>query len=85
MCTHPSAPWQQAAGATNDGQAGRMAFRVAQRFLTPTDVRRVAQAHGASGGGRTWLWHTPKDEFDAGPRCAANVLNQAVCVGTSKR
>ena len=82
MRTHPSAPWQQAAGATNDGQAERMAFRVAQCSLTPIDVRRVAQAHGTSSGGRTW--HMPKDELDARPRCAANTLNQAVCAGTSK-
>ena len=85
MCTHPSAPRQQAADATNDGQAERMAFWVAQRSLTPIDIRRVAQAHGASGRGRTWLWHTPKDELDAGPRCAADALNQTVCAGTSKR
>ena len=85
MCTHHSAPRQQAAGATNDGQAERMAFRVAQRSLTPVNVRHVAQAHGASGGGRTWLWHTTKDELDTRPRGAANVLNQAVGAGTSKR
>ena len=83
MRTHRSAPSQQAAGATNDGQAERMAFWVAQRSLTPIDVRRVAQVHGASSGGRAW--HMPKDELDARPRCAANTLNQAVCVGTSKR
>jgi hypothetical protein len=46
------------------------------------DVRRVAQAHGASGRGRTW--YMPKDELDARPRCAANALNQAVCTDTSK-
>ena len=83
MRTHPSAPWQQAAGATNDGQAERMAFWVAQRSLTSIDIRRVAQAHGASGRGRTW--HMPEDELDTRPRWAANALNQAMCAGTSKR
>jgi hypothetical protein len=57
------------------------AFQVTQRSLTPIDVRRVAQVHGASGGGRTW--HMPKDEFDARPGCAANALNQVVYTDTS--
>ena len=52
--------------------------------LPPIDIRGVAQAHGASGRGRTWLWDTPKDELDAGPRCATDALNQAVCAGTYK-
>jgi hypothetical protein len=38
-----------------DGKAKHMAFRVAQRSFTPIHVRRIAQAHGVSGGGRTWL------------------------------
>jgi hypothetical protein len=76
MRTLPSARRQQAAGATNDGQAERMVFWVAQGSLTPIDVRRVAQAHRASG--RERAWHMPKDELDARPRLAANVLNQAV-------
>jgi len=82
MRTHLSAPRQQATGATNDGQAERMALWVAQRSLTPIDIRRVAQVHGASSRGRTW--HMPKDELDAGPRCATNTLNEAVRTGTSK-
>ena len=83
MRTHPSAPRQQADGAASDGQAERMAFYVAQCSFTPIDVTRVAKAHGASGGGRTW--HMPKDELDARPGCAADALNRAVCAGTSKR
>jgi hypothetical protein len=65
-CTHPSSARQYAASATNDGQTKRMAFQVAQRSLTPIHVRRIGQAHGASGGGRTWLWHV-SEELDAGP------------------
>jgi hypothetical protein len=63
---HPGSPssvcacTQQAAGASNDGQAERMDFRVAQRSLTHI-VTRVAQAHGASSRRRTW--HMPKDEL----------------------
>jgi hypothetical protein len=49
MCTYPSVPWQQAAGATDDRQVEHMAFRIAQRSFTPIDIRRVAQACGASG------------------------------------
>jgi hypothetical protein len=83
MCMHPSAPRQQAAGATKDGQSERMSFWVTQRSLTPIGIRRVAQVHGASGRGRIWLWYTPKDKLDAESRCAADSLNQAVCAGTS--
>ena len=82
MRSHPNAPRQQATGATNDGQAERMALWVAQRSLTPIDIRRVAQVHGASSRGRTW--HMPKDELDARPGCTANALNQAVCAGAPK-
>jgi hypothetical protein len=78
-----SAPRQQAAGATKDGQSERMAFRVTQRSLTPIGIRRVAQVHGTSGRGRIWLWYTPKDKLDAESRCAAETLNQTVCAGTS--
>jgi hypothetical protein len=49
MCTYPSVPWQQAAGATDDRQVEHMAFRIAQRSFTPIDIRRVAQVCGASG------------------------------------
>ena len=76
------APRQQAASAANDGQAERMAFRVAQRSLAPVHVRRIAQAHGASGGGRAW--HMPENELDARPGCAADALDQAVRTGTSE-
>jgi hypothetical protein len=62
----------------------RMAFWIVQRSLTLIHVRRIAQAHGASARGRTWLWHTPMDELDAGPRFATNALDQAVCMGISK-
>jgi hypothetical protein len=41
-CTQPSALQQQAARAINDRQAEHMAFRVAQRSLTPINARRVA-------------------------------------------
>jgi hypothetical protein len=58
----------------------RMAFRVAQRSLAPINVRRVSQVHGASVEGRTWLWYTPKDGLDMRLRCAADTLNQGVCV-----
>jgi hypothetical protein len=84
MCTRPSASRQQAAGATNDGQAERMALWVTQRALAPIYVRRVAQAHGASGEGRTGC-HTPKNELDAGTRCIANALDKAVRTRASER
>jgi hypothetical protein len=61
-------------------------FAIAERSLTPIHFRRIAHAPGASGGGRTCLCsRMHKDELDAGPRCATNVLDQAVCMATSKR
>ena len=79
---HPGTLWQQAASAANDRQAEHMAFWVAQHSLTPVHVRHIAQAHGASGGGRAW--HMSKNELNARPGCAADALNQAVRTGTSE-
>jgi hypothetical protein len=67
-----------AAAAEDDGDT-----ETGERPLTPIDVRRIAQAHSANGGERTW--HMPRDERDARPRCAANALNQSVCAAASKR
>lgn len=68
---------------THNRQAERVVLRVAQRAFASVYVGRLAEAHGA--GDWTWLPHMSEVEFDAGTRCAAGAVDEALCMGAPKR